>query len=439
MRCRRGHRLLLLLRGLLLGLRLRFGLPSGFLVGFGFRVQRLGEVPARLVELGCHVVPHVDGGFRIELAGLADQLVQRGLRGAGRIIRWFRVRRRFHGLVQRVPAFPPRVHQRLGFDEPVDLAGQCAGSFRGLVGLGGEPFGLADGQAGAFGPDEFAVRCDEVTQRVHVLIVHAGLVCIADRGFRLAVACGQLAHGRLHALIGVFLLDGRRVGARQGEDDEQHDGGARNDQTAFDPGHGLRVAGGRVRVGHVLQHLFRKDGRFGFGFRSDHGGFGRTPIRRFRVGRVDHGGRSLRPGRWDGLIRLGHVGHDEHGLFRLVSGFGRRWRGSGLFRLVLGWNVLPAAAFAWLAFLPGGLVVLLRVFLQGVDPCEVVTQRVRRRQLVEQAGLFAAHRPSFPRSNTSSSWSSIRSQWSNTLAGSPSTSRFNRSVRSSCMSMEHGW
>ena len=130
---------------------------------FGFRVQRLGEVPARLVEPGCHVVPRVDGGFRIELAGLADQLVQRGLRGAGRIIRWFRVRRRFHGLVQRVPAFPPRVRQRLGFDEPVDLAGQCAGSFRGLVGLGGEPFGLADGQAGAFGPDEFAVRCDEVT------------------------------------------------------------------------------------------------------------------------------------------------------------------------------------------------------------------------------------------------------------------------------------
>ena len=69
---RRGHRLLLLLRGLLLGLRLRFGLPFGFLVGFGFRVQRLGEVPARLVELGCHVVPRVDGGFRIELAGLAS-------------------------------------------------------------------------------------------------------------------------------------------------------------------------------------------------------------------------------------------------------------------------------------------------------------------------------------------------------------------------------
>jgi hypothetical protein len=60
-------------------------------------------------------------------------------------------------------AFAARVHQRLGFDEPVDLAGQCAGSFRGLVGLGGEPFGLADGQAGAFGPDEFAVRCDKVT------------------------------------------------------------------------------------------------------------------------------------------------------------------------------------------------------------------------------------------------------------------------------------
>ena len=51
LRCRRGHRLLLLLRGLLLGLGLRFGLPFGFLVGFGFRVQCLGEVPARLSSL----------------------------------------------------------------------------------------------------------------------------------------------------------------------------------------------------------------------------------------------------------------------------------------------------------------------------------------------------------------------------------------------------
>ncbi len=58
-----------------------------------------------------------------------------------------------------------------------------------------------------------------------------------------------------------------------------------------------------------------------------------------------------------------------------MLGLGRRWRGSGLFELIVScWNVLPAAAFAWLAFLPGGLVVLLRVFLQGVDPFEIVTQ-----------------------------------------------------------------
>lgn len=51
MRRRRGHRLLLLLRGLLLGLRLRFGLPFGFLVALAFASNAWERFPRALSSL----------------------------------------------------------------------------------------------------------------------------------------------------------------------------------------------------------------------------------------------------------------------------------------------------------------------------------------------------------------------------------------------------
>lgn len=196
------------------------------------------------------------------------------------------------------------------------------GAFRGLVGLGGEPFRFVFRQSRPVGAHEPAVRVDQTAEGIDIVrILQSDPIRLLDRGLRLAGPCGQLAHGGLQPFGRRLLSDGGRMGAYEREQDEQENERQSADETTTHPNHRPGVLGRSVGVGHVLQTHGRPDAagsRFrchgwdvGWGFISDRNHGGEGVLRLVRNVGILHAGTWRQ---WDRRHGTGVAG--RHGRFR---------------------------------------------------------------------------------------------------------------------------